>query len=505
MPISAQYTRRKPEDGILYNAVCQEWPKICAASKADNDGRGLPDFIEDAVDDYLKCGILKHGFVVVKCGQCRQAQAVAFSCKQRGICNSCDGKRMVEFGAQIVDSVIPRVRVRQWVATFPNDIRYMMAWNFEFRGAILRAVMRGLERHYIAQAAKKGVKNAKYAAVSVQQRMDSSARLNTHFHILVADGVWHETDKGVEFVPAPPLKQHVVQQVFEDILKRIDRQIAKLPDPIEEPGQTLRQRDPAFALLLRNAMLGFQTTGKDIGKPQQVEFGKGAPKIKPHGRNCVTGGGFSLHANRTIAPQDREGLEKLARYLCRPAVPASRLEYVENPKDGKTIRIHLKTVWAGGITSVLVTPMDLTIRTLAQIPLPFRKNVNYFGCFASNAKLRAQVVVAGDKPKARRKKSCTIKDESTRLTWAEALKRTWGWDLLKCSCGGTRTVLAAVQKKTEIERFLRHLHLWPDQGQVLSVRGPPELFDLQEIERESDWDDFYDLASKQAADADWAA
>jgi len=67
-------------------------------------------------------------------------------------------------------------------------------------------------------------------------------------------------------------------------------------------------------------------------------------------------------------------------------------------------------------------------------------------------------------------------------------------------------VLAAVQKKTEIERFLRHLHLWPGAGDVISVRGPPELFDFTELDRQEDWDDFYEtLAQSKAHAEDWAA
>lgn len=92
MPVTPVYTRRKPEEGILYNAVCQEWPKIRAMSKAANDGHGLPDFIEDAVDDYRKCGILKHGFLHIQCCSCKESQVIAFSCKQTGLCNSCDGR-----------------------------------------------------------------------------------------------------------------------------------------------------------------------------------------------------------------------------------------------------------------------------------------------------------------------------------------------------------------------------------------------------------------------------
>src|SRR5665647_2860757 len=84
---TVSYTRRTPEQGVLYQAFVQEWPSIRAASRAANDGGGLPDFIELAVDHFLRCGILGHGFVHAKCESCEQSIVVAFSCKQRGICN----------------------------------------------------------------------------------------------------------------------------------------------------------------------------------------------------------------------------------------------------------------------------------------------------------------------------------------------------------------------------------------------------------------------------------
>ena len=68
MPVTPKYTRRTPEEGILYNAMRQQWPFIRAASKAANDGKGLPNFIESAVNAYLECGMLKFGFLYAKCG-----------------------------------------------------------------------------------------------------------------------------------------------------------------------------------------------------------------------------------------------------------------------------------------------------------------------------------------------------------------------------------------------------------------------------------------------------
>jgi len=454
---SAVYTRRTPEQSIFYKAFKKQWPIIRAMCRELNDDQGLPDFIEKGADNFLKCGMLEHGFIYAKCDRCDQCAAVAFSCKQRGLCNSCDTKRGVEISAHLVDEVIPRVKIRQWVITFPFDLRYLLAWNAELRGQILAAVMRGLRRHYVSQALAQGGEDPKYAAVSVAQRMDGAVRLNVHWHILCTDGAFVKSEKGVEFLEAPPLQQHVVEEVFADILKRIDFQTRKLPDPIEEPGEFPQLKNQAMASLLKSAMLGHQMTGKDKGKPQRVEFGKFAPTIHSdlRKRNCAHGEGFSLHADRTVAPDDREDLEGLCNYLCRPAFAASRLEQMD---DG-TIRMSLKSVWKGGVIAVFLSAYELVIRVLAQIPLPFCSTVHYHGCFAGNAKLRSKVVLAGDKPKARRKNSATEKDETTKLTWAAAFRRAHKIDVLSCPCGGRRRVIAAVRQPKEVERFLRCLRL----------------------------------------------
>ncbi len=54
---------------------------------------------------------------------CGHEKRVAFSCKRRGICPSCGARRMAETAAWLVDRVIPRVPVRQWVLSFPIPLR----------------------------------------------------------------------------------------------------------------------------------------------------------------------------------------------------------------------------------------------------------------------------------------------------------------------------------------------------------------------------------------------
>jgi hypothetical protein len=45
-------------------------------------------------------------------GRCHAEKLVAFSCKRRGFCPSCGGRRMAEAAALLVDEILPRVPIR---------------------------------------------------------------------------------------------------------------------------------------------------------------------------------------------------------------------------------------------------------------------------------------------------------------------------------------------------------------------------------------------------------
>ncbi len=43
-----------------------------------------PRFVRDEFAAFLGCGILAHGFLRLRCGECGHDELVAFSCKRRG-------------------------------------------------------------------------------------------------------------------------------------------------------------------------------------------------------------------------------------------------------------------------------------------------------------------------------------------------------------------------------------------------------------------------------------
>jgi hypothetical protein len=89
-------------------------------------GRRSPASLERELREFLDCGVLARGFLRVHCDACGRDRVVAYSCKGRGICSSCCGRRMADTAAHLVDRVLPQVPIRQWVLSFPIAVRYWL-------------------------------------------------------------------------------------------------------------------------------------------------------------------------------------------------------------------------------------------------------------------------------------------------------------------------------------------------------------------------------------------
>lgn len=79
-----EYTRHGPEESVLYGVVQAELETFLARAQARE--RPVPRFVERELRGFLRCGVLAHGFVRVRCDECGLDRVVAFSCKGRGFC-----------------------------------------------------------------------------------------------------------------------------------------------------------------------------------------------------------------------------------------------------------------------------------------------------------------------------------------------------------------------------------------------------------------------------------
>ena len=80
-------------------------------------------------------------FLRLHCDACGFDRLVPFSCKRRGFCPSCGGRRMADTAAHLVDCVLPEVPIRQWVLTLPYPLRYRCAYNARLTSQVLRAFL----------------------------------------------------------------------------------------------------------------------------------------------------------------------------------------------------------------------------------------------------------------------------------------------------------------------------------------------------------------------------
>ena len=64
--------------------------------------------------------------------------------------------------------------------------------------------------------------------------------------------------------------------------------------------------------------------------------------------------GFSLHAGVAVEPEKRRKLERLARYITRPAISEQRLSLTANG----FVRYQLKTPYRDGTTHMFFVPID---------------------------------------------------------------------------------------------------------------------------------------------------
>ena len=90
---SLGYTPRQAERTVLHQVV-RENLETFLATTARADPAGLPAFLEQEFRGFLDCGVWARGFARFQCDGCHAETLVPFSCKRRGFCPSCGGRRM---------------------------------------------------------------------------------------------------------------------------------------------------------------------------------------------------------------------------------------------------------------------------------------------------------------------------------------------------------------------------------------------------------------------------
>lgn len=348
-------------------------------------GKGLALHVQQEFAEYLKCGRLEHGFLWVQCTECHHEHLVAFSCKRRGFCPSCGARHMAESAALLVDEVLPEQPIRQWVLSFPFQLRFLFASRPQLMGCVLGIVYRAISSHLIKKAGFTR-KTAQIGAVTLIQRFGSALNLNVHFHMLFLDGVYTATPWGksrFHRTNAPD------RQELTELAHTISHRVARF---LEREGILEHDEENSYLSLEGDEdpmqqVLGCSVSYRIASGPQQgrkVFTLLTIPALEDDDRFAQVAkvAGFSLHAGLAAQAWERSKLERLCRYITRPAVSEKRLSLTPSAN----IRYQLKTPYNDGTTHVIFEPMDFIAKLAALVPKPRVNLTRFHGVFAPNSK-----------------------------------------------------------------------------------------------------------------------
>src|SRR3954466_9249830 len=383
------YERRRPEATTLYQVVQEQLESFLAQVQAET-GASLPDFVKDEFDAFLECGILAHGFLRLRCAQCAHEKLVAFSCKRRGFCPSCGARRMAGTAAHLVDCVIPRVPVRQSVLSFPIPLRILLAAHPELLSPLLQIIHRVIATFLIKQSGRKR-SQAHSGAVTLIQRFGSAANLNIHLHCLILDGVYCSSAGAPVFHEARAPSAAELETLLNRIIQRIVKLLTRTGYLIEEQGMSyLAQAESDRALTpLKSAACTYRIAlgphaGQKVLSLQTVPS-RAADSQQP---GCVNAHGFSLHLAVRCGAHQRKELERLCRYITRPA----KSQRAAQAQPRRPCRAPTQSPWRDGTTHIVMSPLQFMQRLAALVPRPRLHLIRFHGVLASHAKLRAQIV-----------------------------------------------------------------------------------------------------------------
>lgn len=473
------YQRHEPEKTTLYKLIQANW--LTFQNQVEQDlGYPLPDFVIKEFEEYLRCGILAHGFLRAQCTSCHHEMLVAFSCKKRGFCPSCGARRMSVTAAHLVDHVLPHKNIRQWVLTFPVPIRLCLAVRPKVMARALEIAHLVIGQYYRKKAGLTA-NNSKSGAVTLIQRFGGSLNLNIHFHQLFVDGCYelNEQKLPIDFwVASPPTVkeiEEVLSKIISKLTKYMERQKIIIRDSEDGFQIPIPDEDTLSKLQATSVTYRF-ATGKSKGKKAMV-----LKSVTDNDHNATKGlvaknSGFSLHAGVATKAHERDRLEKVCRYIARPAVAEERL----STNDQGDVIYRFKKPWDDGTTAMKLTPMELMERLVALVPRPRVHLTRFHGVLAPHYKHRKQIIPKPPELKIVQDQEIIepkqLELKKKNIPWARLLARVFNIDVETCSkCGGRMKIIAAIEDPKVIRKILEHMGLDAKPPPLQPARGPPSL------------------------------
>lgn len=430
-----RYAARRPEETTLYRLVFHyrqqleySWEELFSERYGI-----LRDEVLRAFDRYLDCGILKHGCALACCENehCNHSMLIAFSCKRRGICPSCQAKRGVLFAENLHENVLlPQPHL---VFSLPKRLRIYFKFDRRLFSHLYRAAWETWSEY--VQAILPGTKPG---AVMALHTAGSLLNWHPHIHAIALDG--GVLDDG-SFAQLPTVDTELLQEFFAE---------------------------KVFAFLLEAELLDQDTVD--------------SMKSWEHS-------GFNFYAGEPIGSDDKTARLFLARYLKKAPLALERLSIDESGAE-PIVRYTkpLDDIEPNDEMLKSFSPMEFLAELSCHIPRVFEQTTRYFGEYSPRARgakrreERFQKLLQNnfqplDSP---------LPARPPAQSWARCMKLVFEVDPLLCpKCGST--MKSFLHSPSEVERLCKHLGL-------VSWRAPPELWHRSQATEKIWLDDSQDFS-----------
>ncbi|OIN93555.1 MAG: IS91 family transposase [Comamonadaceae bacterium CG1_02_60_18] len=434
------YNPRHPERTLLCQTIAEHfetWHQLASAGQFDGQGEHHTPkpYVRQAFRKYFECDIFAYGFACARCADCAHDYFAAFSCKGRGVCPSCNTRRMVETVAHLTDHVFPHLPVRQWVLSVSKRQRYFMQRDGAVLnmglGIFLRGIGQSLQTH-CPGAAQIDKAALHIGAVAFIPRFGSSLNQHVHLYVCVVDGVFEAVVGGARR-PKSKSKCKPLRQVSDRAaLERLLRYCTRPPFAME------RLRKESATLVYRCA--------KQHSEPSSDKRGAKADEMTLTPLELIDRIAALVRPPRThrhryfgvLAPNSplRAAVTALSQAQALPAQPAA--------------------AQAGSVSAgVGVLGMDTGLPTRAE-PVRPKRQAHYL--------------------------------------WAVLMARIYEIFPLLCPlCGGQMRLIAFITHSADIRQILAHIGVESEPPRITPARRPPlwEGCDAplgEGVQSEPDWD-----------------
>jgi len=271
------YKPRRPRESPLFRLVEQhleELLRVWPARFVRQHGPLRP-VVERVLREFLRCGLLEHGFARLWCSECRRSVLVAFSCRGRSFCPSCEKKKQLLWAEWLREELLAAVPHRHVVLTIPRLLRPL----FRRRRELLTELARAGAEATAELVRRTAGPDTRPGLVASLATAGDLLQWHPHPHLLTTDGGFAPDGR---FFPMPKWDVTLLMRLFRKRL--LARLVERHAISHELVRKLLAWRHP----------------------------------------------GFSAHVGDPISPDQKHHLEDTAAYLVRNPLSLKKLVYLDD-------------------------------------------------------------------------------------------------------------------------------------------------------------------------------